>query len=70
MGATVTTTVTTGGSTEVLVGTTFGVQALSQAAAASTAGDNAASATFVSSRISLTVFSAVAGSVFALMVML
>jgi CFEM domain len=69
-GATVTTTVTTGGSTQVLVGTTFGVQALSQSAAASTSSDNAAPATFVSSRLSLTAFGAVAGSVFALMVML
>ena len=64
--ATVTTTMTNG---QVVTGTTFGVQALSQTASASGNSGNVG-ASFVSTRVTLGVFGGVAASVFGAMVML
>ena len=64
--ATVTTTFTTGGSTQVVTGTTFGIQAVSQTGSAS---DNAASSS-VHLPHGLPIFGAIAGGIFVAMLAL
>lgn len=68
--ADITTTITTGGTTQVVSGTTFGVQALATTAQGSGNAASPVGASFMSNRGSLTVFAAVAGSVFGAMVLL
>ncbi|RMZ91243.1 hypothetical protein DV736_g1541, partial [Chaetothyriales sp. CBS 134916] len=60
--ATITTTVTTGGTTQVLTGTTFGIQAVSQTVSTTTSSNTASGSTFSHLPHGLPVFAAVAGT--------
>ncbi|RMZ78579.1 hypothetical protein DV738_g3792, partial [Chaetothyriales sp. CBS 135597] len=68
--ATITTTVTTGGTTQVLTGTTFGVQAVSQTVATSTSLGSASGSTYSNLHHGVAVFAALAGGVFIAMLVL